>query len=139
MLFLQETLNQNENIRNSRATWSLPRRLYVMKKRSVNENEDHTGQNDGYSSWQRISKRADPMNEEASLEGDKFQRMIKRSTYPSFLNWEISPKRQNIKKENYNPVWKRLTKRDPTKESNAGGDLQDQMNNRWLKLGYVTG
>ena len=122
---------------------SFPNTLFVMKKGFEDKNEDwgnvppQGAENEGqgsYSSWQRLTKRESPMSQ-PSLEGNKFDRIMKRG----FFNWFNLPKRQDD-----NNAWRRLTKRQVMSQPEVGEEqLQNiqrkSVHNNWLKLGYVTG
>ena len=127
---------------------SFPNTLFVMKKGFEDKNEDwgdtppQSVNNEGqgsYSSWQRLTKRESPMSQ-PSLEGNKFDRIMKRG----FFNWFNLPKRQTDNNAEEYSAWQRLTKRQAMSQPHVGEEQfqniqRKSVHNNWLKLGYVTG
>ena len=119
-----------------------------MKKGFEDKNEDwnntppqvanYEGQG-SYSSWQRLTKRESSMSQ-PSLEGNKFDRIMKRS----FFNWFNLPKRQDDNNAEEYSAWRRLTKRQVMSQPEVGEEQfqniqRKSVHNNWLKLGYVIG
>jgi hypothetical protein len=125
---------------------SSPNRLFVMKIGFEDKNEDwvdtppHGADYEGqgsYSSWQRLTKRKFPMSQ-PTLEGNKFERIMKRS----FFNRFNLPKRQDANNGEEYSAWRRLTKRQVMSQSEVGKEQfqniqRKSVHNNWLKLGYV--
>jgi hypothetical protein len=102
------------------------------------QGDNYEGQG-SYSAWQRLTKRQSPMIQ-PSLEGNKFDRIMKRS----FFNWINLPKRQVVNNGKEYSSWQRLTKRQVMSQPEVGEEQfqniqRKSIHNNWLKLGYVTG